>query len=376
MKKIAFDARMYGLSHAGIGRYIKNLLINLKLLINNYELILLVNNDEVEEIKKDLGSEIDYVLAKSDHYSFREQVEIPRILNKIKPDLVHFPHFNAPLLTPIPFVVTIHDLIKHYFHGKETTTKTQWLHWIKYAGYHIQVKYALNHSQLIYVPSKFWKQKLNKDFKVDKDKIMVTYEAVDPNFIKKTENKTKKQILKKYNLTKPFIIYTGSVYPHKNLHNLLLALKQIPELQLVVACSRDVFVKRMENLSQKINISNQIKFLGFVPDKDLIALYHQATALVQPSLMEGFGLTGLEAMAADCPVLASNQSCLPEVYGKAAVYFNPTEPKNIAEKIRKIVNNKKLGRQLIKKGREQVKKYDWQKTAQQTLKGYREVISN
>jgi glycosyltransferase involved in cell wall biosynthesis len=374
MAKIVFDARMYGLSHAGIGRYIKNLLIKLAPLLNKQELILIVNQEELKEIKNDLGDQINYVLAKSDHYSFREQIEIPRLLNKINPDLVHFPHFNAPLLTNKPFVVTIHDLIKHYFHGKESTTREQWVHGIKYLGYQIQVKFALNQSQLIYVPSKFWQEKLCQDFNVNLEKIMVTYEAVDPHFIKKTKKDKNQKILEKYNLTQPFIIYTGSVYPHKNLHNLLLALKKINNLHLAVVCSRDVFVKRMEKLTQKLNLKNQVSFLGFVPDNDLIALYHQAEALVQPSLMEGFGLTGLEAMAADCPVLSSNASCLPEIYGQAAIYFNPTEPEDIAQKLNKIVNNKKLKQKLKNQGREEVKKYDWQKTAKQTFKGYQQIL--
>ncbi len=374
MNKIVFDARMYGLSHAGIGRYIKNLLINLKPLIVDYELVLLVNQDELKEIKSDLGQTVNYVLAKSDHYSFGEQLEIPRLISKIKPDLVHFPHFNAPLLTRAPFVVTIHDLIKHYFHGKESTTKAQWLHWLKYVGYHVQVKFALKHSQLIFVPSNFWQKKLTQDFGINKDKIMVTYEAVDSSFIKKTKNTTGEAVVKKYQLNRPFIVYTGSVYPHKNLHNLLLAVKQIPDLQLAVVCSRDVFVSRMEQLSKKLKVGNRVKFLGFVPDNDLISIYQHAVALVQPSLMEGFGLTGLEAMAADCPVLASEESCLPEIYGRAAIYFEPTKPDDIAEKIRQVIDNEDLAVRLRKKGQAQIKKYSWQMTAEKTFKGYERVI--
>ncbi len=374
MKKIVFDARMYGLEHAGIGRYILSLLKNTKTQKLKFELILLVNKSKVEEIKDDLGSQFKYVPVKSRHYSLFEQIEIPWVLRRIKPDLVHFPHFNAPIFWRKNFVVTIHDLIKHYFTGVETTTRTSGLHYIKRLGYKIQINHALNNSKLIFVPSQFWKEKLSKDFGVQSEKILVTPEAVEPTHTGKLKLKNSNRKKLKYKLEKPYLVYTGSVYPHKNIEVVFEALKSLPNVQLGIACSRNVFTRRVKKKAGQAGLQKQVKFLGFVPDNDLIQLYRHAVGLVQPSLMEGFGLTGLEAMAAGTPVIASQATCLPEVYGEAALYFNPQDPAELIAKIKLLIDNADLRQELIQKGHEQVSLYSWEKTTKLTIKGYKKAL--
>lgn len=370
MKRIVFDARMYGLEHAGIGRYILSLLRKFE--IRKFEMFLLVKKEKLEEVKQDLGDGFEYVPVKARHYSLFEQVEIPWVLRKLNPDLVHFPHFNAPILWRKNFVVTIHDLIKHYFTGKETTTRAVWLYRLKHLGYKIQINHALYNSKLIFVPSNFWKEKLSEDFDVPRKRVIVTPEAVEPIYQRKLSAKGRRASGPK--LKQPYLIYTGSVYPHKNIEIVFKALKQLPNIQFGIACSRSVFTDRVERKANEMGLANQVKFLGFVSDKDLIPLYQKAIALVQPSLMEGFGLTGLEAMAAGCPVIAANASCLPEVYGQAGVYFDPYDSRDLLEKIEKVKNNDKLRQELISKGKTQVKKYSWQKTADLTLKGYERAL--
>jgi len=377
MKKIVIDARMYGLEHAGIGRYVTNLLKGIsKLKETDLSFSLLVLKEKLTEIKADLGNQFKYFPVKSKHYSFWEQIEIPLILQRIKPDLVHFPHFNASIFYSGKFVVTIHDLIKHYFRGKETTTRKPWLYWLKYLAYRLEVGFSLKKSKLIFVPSDFWRNRLIKDFDIAKEKIIVTSEAVDPKIIISSNNRNNKKsiFLNTFSVKKPFFIYTGSVYPHKNIERLLSAIKKIDQVQLAIVSSRNFFTQRLTNRVKKMGLEQRVKLLGFVNDQDLVHLYRKAEALVQPSLMEGFGLTGLEAMTADCPVLSSNSSCLPEVYGQAALYFNPLDVNDITDKLRLILGNKKLKKKLIKKGREQVKKYSWKKTAKETVKGYKKVL--
>ena len=135
-KRIVFDARMYGLKHAGIGRYVASLLSAIKK-INppQFSLTLLSTKDLAGELDKNFGSCFDLATVEAKHYSLKEQWLIPSVLSKLNPDLVHFPHFNAPILCQNKFVVTIHDLIKHYFRGKETTTQAPLFYWPKYLGY-------------------------------------------------------------------------------------------------------------------------------------------------------------------------------------------------------------------------------------------------
>ena len=175
-----------------------------------------------------------------------------------------------------------------------------------------------------------------------------------------------------------FFIYTGSVYPHKNVARLIKAFLRLEDKELVLAivCARSIFVKRLEKLVKKLKGSGRVKFLGFVPDEELKALYQRAIALVQPSLMEGFGLTGLEAMACLCPVVSSNTSCLPEVYGKAALYFDPLKVEQITEKLTLVSQNKVLCQRLVKLGKKHAAGFSWQKTAAKTLKIYQKALKS
>ncbi len=372
MKRIVFDARMYGLEHAGIGRYISSLVKNFQFANSNFEIFLLVNNRKLEKVKEELDNKFEYVPVRARHYSLFEQIEIPLVLRKLNPDLVHFPHFNGPIFWRKKFVVTIHDLIKHYFTGGETTTRAKWIYWLKHLAYKLQVKHALNNSALIFVPSQFWRNKLHIDFGTPKDKIIVTPEATE----KRKKLKLDKSIKIKYKLKKPYLIYTGSLYPHKNINILLKALKSLPNFQLGIACSRNIFTERVKDKVNQLNVNKQVKFLGFVPDPDLINLYQEAVCLVQPSLMEGFGLTGLEAMSAGTPVVASRATCLPEVYGKAALYFDADSSQQLAEQIKRLENDSQLKEKMIALGRKQVDKYSWKRTAKLTIEGYKKALKS
>lgn len=163
-------------------------------------------------------------------------------------------------------------------------------------------------------------------------------------------------------LNKPFLVYTGNLYPHKNV-GLLVQVAEKMGINLAIVCSRSVFENRLPK-------STRVHFLGRLSDQELLAVYKQATAFVLPSFIEGFGLTGLEAMAAGLPVISSNASCLPEIYGEAALYFDPHSAQELEEKIKLILNDKKLADQLRKKGLVQIKKYSWVKMAKETWQIY------
>jgi len=253
------------------------------------------------------------------------------------------------------------------------------LYWPKYLAYRLAVKKAVLGSKVIIVPSFWWKEKLQEIYQIKKDKIVVTWEAVDPSFLtkEKVSEQKKKAIFRKYDLAnKQFFIYTGSVYPHKNIKRLIKAFRMLgrDDLYLAIVCSRDVFRNRLEKIVKDLDMSRQIKFLGFVPDSELKVLYQGATALVHPSLMEGFSLTGLEAMSCDCPVLSSNLTCLPEIYEKSVLYFDPLKEEEIKKAMEKILADKDLREELIKRGKEQGAKYSWEKTAEQTLAVYRKAF--
>lgn len=386
--KIVIDARMYGLEHAGIGRYVLNLVKQIEKQDRKNEYFVLLREKYFTELTFD-NPRFHKILADYRHYSLMEQLRLPLQLIKLHPDLTHFPHFNAPLFWFGRQVVTIHDLIKHQSTGTATTTRSGSVYWLKFLLYRVLVKITVKKADHLIVPSRYWQDELVRRYDLKRDKISITYEGVDTKYLKppmprparrgrKTSN-IKPQTIKKFNINKPFVIYTGSLYPHKNVERLVKAVKllrtsnfkpQASSITLVVACARNVFYDRFRQKIKEMNAEKFVNLAGFVPDEDLIGLYRQAEAFVFPSLMEGFGLPPLEAMSAGCPVIVSDIPVLKEVCGSAALYFDPSDETDIAAKIKLIVGNSKLKKELIKKGREQVRKYSWTKMAEETRQIY------
>lgn len=370
--KIIIDARMYGLEHAGIGRYIINLIQQLQRLDQKNQYFIFLRKKYFENLNFK-NKQFKKILADYPHYSFKEQLFLPLQLFKVKPDLIHFPHFNVPILWWGKQVVTIHDLIKHQSRGLKTTTKWPFFYWFKYLNYQFLIWLAVKRAEKIIVPSQWTKKEVIKRFKISAKKIMVTYESADKKFSNRKTSYalSNDKILKKYKIKKPFVIYTGSLYPHKNVSRLIEAIKKV-NIDLVVVSGRGVFLERLKKKIKKVQAGKLVVLTGFVSDEILRVLYQEAEAFVLPSLYEGFSLTGLEAMASGLPVVSSQASCLPEIYGQAAVYFDPLSVDDMAEKIKRISSDKKLQQKLVKLGRDQTKKYSWQKMAWKTLGVYNE----
>jgi len=389
--KIAIDCRFWGPKHTGLGRYTENLVKNLLKIDKNNHYIFLVR--EQPELKS--KAIINYQITDCLPYSLKEQFLLPGLLKRIKPDLVHFPHFNVPIFCPFPYVVNIHDLIKHYSRGLKTTTRQPWTYLIKYWGYKYVFAKAVKRARKIIVPTKLVKKQLLGYYKIPADKVVVTYYGGEsklkvnppaggekPSIQAQTKGL---KVLRKYNLKKPFLLYVGNVYPHKNIRRLILAVKMINQLtinnqqltiNLVIVCARDVFWQRLKRTVSEFKAESFVSLPDFIPDKELKMLYSQAKAFISPSLMEGFGLPGLEAMASGCPVVCSNIPVFKEVYGKAAVFFNPQDVEDMKREIMKVINlSSKERQELIKKGKTQANKYSWHKCARETLKIYESCLS-
>ncbi len=176
---------------------------------------------------------------------------------------------------------------------------------------------------------------------------------------------------------KRFILYVGRPTPHKNLERLIKAYALLkanhPDLSLTLVGKSDKNYQRIATSVEKQGVRD-VHFTGFADDAQLRWLYENCAAYVFPSLSEGFGLPGLEAMMHGAPVVSSNATCLPEVYGPAAHYFDPLDIQNMADVIDEVLTDKKLRAELIKRGHEQVKKYSWRRMAEQTMAVYQKVL--
>ncbi|MFA5925427.1 MAG: glycosyltransferase family 1 protein [Parcubacteria group bacterium] len=368
--RIGIDARFYGSVGKGLGRYTEKLIKYLEIIDseNQYFIFLRRKNwNEYEPKNKNFKK----IMADIPWYGFREQLFFPRMLNKYSLDLVHFPHFNVPFLFGRKFVVTIHDLILFHFPTKRASALSPMLYWIKNACYRWAISRAIRKSESIIAVSEFTKRDILENFSVDPDKIIVTYQAADKE--QALIAQPADEILKKYGIIKPYLLYVGNAYPHKNLESLVAAFREVlkrhPGLHLVMVGKEDYFYRRLKESVSSQKIKNVI-FPDYVSDSDLSAVYRGAKLYVFPSLYEGFGLPPLEAMAKSIPVVSSNASCLPEILENAAYYFDPRGTAGMADSIEKTLTDNGLRKELIEAGRARIKKFSWEKLAGKTLEIY------
>ncbi|OGM06080.1 hypothetical protein A2129_00845 [Candidatus Woesebacteria bacterium GWC1_42_13] len=368
--KIVIDARMYGIEHTGIGRYVMELTQNLAKIDRKNDYTLILRNNYF----KSLSLPANFKKIKGDfrQYSFSEQISLPKILKNEKPDLVHFPHFNVPILYRGDYVVTIHDLLMHKQKGFEATTLAPIVYLIKRLGYRAVFDRAVKKPVKIIVPSHAVKKELVDYYSLDPDKVSVTPEGVSDL----SGGGAVTPLLKKYGIETPYFIYTGNAYPHKNLKRLIEAIISLNterriKAHLVIVSARNFFVKKLEKLISEMGAGAFVKVLGFLPDEEVGTLYRHSAAFVFPTLSEGFGIPGLDAMEVGTLVLASEILVLKEVYKEHAIYFNPFDFSSIARTMELALEiGAEAREERIAKARDFVKRYSWNKMAQETLKIY------
>jgi glycosyltransferase involved in cell wall biosynthesis len=339
---IAIDARII---NSSTGRYVERLLHYLQNIDDTHNYTVLVRAKDTDYWKP-TNPKFSVKVADYDNYSFDEQIGFKRFLDELQADLVHFCMPQQPVLYGGKKVTTFHDLtlLNTYNSDKNWLVfKTKQL-----IGRFV-FKAVAKQSTHIITPTEYTKLAVMKFTGVQSGKIVVTYEAAETE----TSNPTP------YALPfKQFILYVGQQPDYKNI-------RRLGDAHLVLVGKKADDTKSNEAYFDKNNYKN-IHFTGFISDEQRDWLMQQCTAYVFPSLMEGFGLPGLEAMAAGAPVISSNATCLPEVYGDAAVYFNPHNTDDIATAIERVISDENLRQRLIEAGSEQVRMYSWQRMAEQT----------
>lgn len=369
---IGIDARFFGSLGKGLGRYTQKLIENLEKLDNSNDYFVFLRRENFNEYQPK-NKRFHKVLADYSWYTVMEQIQMPRMLNKYKLDLVHFPHFNVPILYRKKFVITIHDLILLHFPTIKSTTLNPLWYWFKFLVYKIVIKSAIKKSEKIVTVSNFTKDDILKNYAVSEKKIAVTYESGEE--ITQNQSKEKGRVIKKYGIIKPYVLYVGNAYPHKNLEALILAFSEIYDKNqyLVLVGKEDYFYKKLKQTVSKEQIKN-IVFTDFVPDEELEEIYDNALMYIFPSLYEGFGLPPLEAMRKGVPVASSDHECMKEILGDSAYFFEATDKEKIKEAIVLVSHNENLRKKLIERGLKQVQKFTWKEMASQTLQEYKKII--
>ncbi len=363
MARIVIDARESGTS---TGRYIDKLLEYTHKLEPEHEIIVLTKSARVEYLKS-VAPNFKVIESDFKEFTFAEQLGLRRQIKSLKPGLVHFCTTQQPILYRGKTITTIHDLTTARY---ENPAKNWIVFKLKQWIYRGVILIVARKSKLILVPSKFVKKDLTSYAKIRPSKIKVTYEAADR--IQGTAAAV--QGLNSGN----FIMYVGRPLPHKNLRRLMEAFSILrqsrPELKLALAGKKDALYDQHEEWAKKEHIGGLV-FTGFIAEAQLRWLYENTAAYIFPSLSEGFGLPPLEAMIHGAPVVSSNATCLPEINGDAAVYFNPKRVTDIAAKIALVIDTQGPRRAMIAKGYEQARKYSWQQTAKKTLEAYEEILT-
>lgn len=362
MKHLVIDARESGTS---TGRYVDKLIEYLAKLRPDLAITILTKSHRIDALKE-LAPDFEVLAADYKEFTFAEQLGLRRRIKSLRPDLVHFSMTQQPVLYAGKRVTTVHDLTTARFRNPDKRTLVflfkQWV-------YRRVIKTAARKSLAVFTPSQFVKDDLVSFAGIDPEKVAVTYEAADAisDPAEPIHGLTGKQ----------FLVYVGRPTPHKNLERLIGAFRMLrqqhPELYLVLAGKKDRNYERIESIVRARAI-NGVYFTGFASEGRLRWLYENCAAYVFPSLSEGFGLPGLEAMAHGAPVVSSNATCLPEVYGDAARYFDPMDEHAMAEAINEVLTDKKLRGGLVSRGRAQAQKYSWRRMAEQTFEAYRRAL--
>lgn len=365
--KIGIDCRMW--NETGIGRYIRNIVNEIAKVDQVNDYVLFVLSKDASNIT--LGSNFKLHVTDIRWHTFREQLILPIHFYKESLDILFIPNLNVPVLYLKRYIVTLHDLTVIKVKTGRASTHFYPFYLIKRFGVKIALFVAVHRAKAILTVSEYVKKEIMESYNITSNKLTVVPCAAESNF---KNTSVEKDILVKYGISQPYLFYVGNAHPHKNLERLLQAFEEVvkvfPNITLVLGGSKNFFYERLENECKGSSVFNKIKFIGFVEDEDLPALYSMSEAFVNPSLYEGFGIQLLEAFACGTKVVSSNSTSLPEVGGNIAYYFNPKDVTNMSLAIITCLKDSTPDRIIA--GYERVKEFSWVRSA----KIIHEILTN
>lgn len=360
--RIAIDARAY--SWAGIGRYIRNILLHLAQVSHPHDILVLLNEKDAQAY----DGPFQKILVDGSYYSWREQVVGWRQLERVEADLWHFTHFNVPWLFGRPYVVTIHDVTRFIFPGQKRQRLMQQV------AYEALFARTVQRARHLITVSESTARSLAALPISDPAPHTTIYEGVEEKFFTPVTElqKTKVRIL--LGGSAPYLLSVGVWMSHKNLERLMhayaLVRRQYPSLHAVMTGRPVPGYANMIEVARQLRIDDTVVFPGFVADELMPALYAQATCFVLPSLYEGFSLPILEAAACGTPVVTSNVASTRELLQGAAELVNPESVASIAEGIINVVESKKCREKWQAAGRARAAKFRWPAAVQQHVSIY------
>ena len=365
VRGIGFDARLIGA--LGIGRYISGLLPELAQLLGR-RLTVLASRPDAAIVRALIGGEPELLTVNARPYRLAEQSLLPLSLRRADLDLIHFPHYNLPLVKPVHFVVTVHDLFPFQFPEIHSGPLPR-------AVNQMLMRNAVRRAERIITPSAATALAVKQNFPASADRVLSIPEAADDRFqaARNPEGEAAWQV--RLGIRPPYVFYLGQWKAYKNLPMLLDAFKMLrrthPNAQLVIAGDdpRHPEVRQAAAASPE----GSVVLPGRLPESAVPDLYRGAAVVVLPSKAEGFGLPVIEAMACGVPVICSDLPVLHELADGVATFCDPNDPDAFARAIAQTLDapSTARARQL---GIERAKSFTWERSARQTVEAYESAL--
>lgn len=384
--RIGIDARF--LTHpqkGGFKTYSENLISALAEIDQDNSYMLYLDRPADQETKLPAQSNFEHRVVTGQKpligMPWREQIDLSGWAAKDRLDLLHSPCLTAPLRLKCASIVTIHDMIwysppKNSAKGSNSLKRN-----LMNRYYYFVPQYAARNASLIITVSQASKDRIVQILGIPEEKVFVTYEAANPMFHQICDSERIDAVRKKYNLSTDYIMAIGSADPRKNIATLVRAYAQLPahlkaNFQLVIIWTNLLIAEKLMELVNDLELKDQVRFLSQISNDDLVLLYNAASLFVFPSLDEGFGLPLLEAMACGTPIVAANNSSIPEIVQDAALLAEAHLPLSLSEKIVECLTEQSIRNTIIHNGLIRVNNFSWQNCARLTLEVYQRALTS
>ncbi|RLD43326.1 MAG: glycosyltransferase family 1 protein [Bacteroidetes bacterium] len=380
--KIAIEGqRLLRIKKHGMDMVALELINELQKLDKENEYVIFVKPDDDKNALK-TTSNFKIVELAGGPYPTWEQIALPKAAKKEGCDILHCTSNTAPIITDIPLVTTLHDII--YMESVSIFGKAgTWYQKFGNMYRRLVVPSVIKKSDKIITVSKFEKKRIANFFNFPKNdnRLVAIYNGVTEHFKQINNTAELNRVKELYNLPDNFLFFLGNTDPKKNTPGVLKAFsdylkKTNDDTYLVMLDYEQSALDSILNDIGDENLKSRIILTGYVVNTDLPAIYNLCSIFLYPSLRESFGIPMLEAMRCGVPVITSNTSSMPEVSGNAAYIIDPYKPEEITNAIIELKNNKTLREELIIKGLKQSSKFSWKNMATDVLELYKTVYAN
>lgn len=374
--RVALNGWFIDQPHTGSGQYLRQLIRHLPRVAPQHEYALIIphrNSFQIIDVDADL--QLPTANFQPPTSNFRkvlfEQDNVPRAARAWQADVLHVPYWAPPLRSPVPIVVTIHDIIplllKEY-RGSPLVSA--------YTGL---VSAAARGSTLILTDSDASRADIIARLNVPPDRVRTIYLAADPRFTARVNPIDYAALRKNHDLPEDYVLYLGGFDARKNIEAALQVYTWAQDVlgeafPLVIAGAlpdrHDAFFHDPRVIAQQIDVESVVRFIGPVAEEDKVALYQQARAFLYPSIYEGFGLPALEALTCGVPVVGSNAASIPEIVGDAGMLVDPHDARAMAGALIAVCTEDQLHDELSERALAQAARFSWEKCARETVQAY------